>query len=411
MPATGHPLTQQLGGSPFEYDLRRSSPGSAPLHGGLQGSPRSSPAPCVVFLTRAADGETTALQARCIAQGIASVRLDADRLGGDQLGADQLAPDRPGGVSVALDLQRCLLVVDGTEVRPTVVWKRHFAADAVPQAPNAPLTQFVRQSWDGFARQLGTVAHSVIGATDLGLLEQLSDAAHLGVSVPRTVVAPDARTAGRLLGTGHLVAKALHSHFVEATPGTLTGVFPRVLSASAGNSSGHSFENSSGHSSENSSGNPPGTDSGEFDVSGPPAVFQEFVEHTAEIRAYLVGDEVAAFRVEKEGAADLWHDEEAVRVVPCPVPDGLDAVVRKLASQWALHYGAFDFLMSPDGPVFLEVNTDGDWRWFEGKAQSSAVSSAAWRLVAGLHEAALKDGWAPSGPPGGALNLASFLAL
>jgi hypothetical protein len=43
---------------------------------------------------------------------------------------------------------------------------------------------------------------------------------------------------------------------------------------------------------------------------------------------------------------------------------------------------AFDLLVTGGDHVFLEVNVNCDWRWFEHRAQDSRVSEAVHRWVA-----------------------------
>src|SRR6202012_4878094 len=113
-----------------------------------------------------------------------------------------------------------------------------------------------------------------------GLLEQLTLARAHGIATPRTVVATDPAAAGELLGSPQVIVKALHQHFVEATPGLLSGVFPQISDRA-----------------------------GLGRASGPPVVVQAYVEHQAEIRAYCVGGQVAAcMRVTKSDPAQPWLD-------------------------------------------------------------------------------------------------------
>jgi hypothetical protein len=52
-----------------------------------------------------------------------------------------------------------------------------------------------------------------------------------------------------------------------------------------------------------------------------------------------------------------------------------------------LRYGAFDFMVTEECFVFLEVNVDGDWAWFEAAAgEDSRVSDAFRQLLVELYK-------------------------
>ncbi|GAB3880605.1 hypothetical protein GCM10027612_08450 [Microbispora bryophytorum subsp. camponoti] len=133
---------------------------------------------------------------------------------------------------------------------------------------------------------------------------------------------------------------------------------------------------------------------------------QEHVEHDAELRVYHVAGAVHAYAVGKRAPDSPWREEAEVTVTPVAAPPAAADAVRRLASLWGLTYGAFDLLLSGGEVVFLEVNTDGDWRWFETKAGGRAVSTAVALAVRTLHLTALGN----TGPPS-PLDLVDFLLL
>jgi hypothetical protein len=174
------------------------------------------------------------------------------------------------------------------------------------------------------------------------------------------------------------VIKALHRHFAEAEPGRLTGVFAKVVDRRALRAS-----------------------------AGPPVVVQEYVEHEAEFRVYHVDGDLHAFEVRKRDPADPWLAPDRVTVVAAEVPTAIAAATRKLASALALRYGAFDYLLGRGQAVFLEVNPDGDWRWAERRAGSSAVTLAVSRMLHRMHHRGLPPNAAPGN---GAFDLLAFLS-
>jgi hypothetical protein len=356
-------LSRQLRPSGYVLDVR---PKRAPAAGRPGEASASAPLPCVLLLSRSCDGELTAVGRLLGRAGVPAERLNADELAATDL---------------LIDPSRRALRLDGRWLAPTVVWNRHFSARAIDGSAGPACDMFLRDSWQAVAGQLAALAPAAIGMRNPGRLEQLLAAAGLQIAVPRTVVATDAAGAGNLLGAGRdLVVKAVDQHFVEASPGALSGVFPVAVKAS-----------------ELPSGRRP----------GPPVIVQEYVDHDAELRVYYVGGRVHGFQVGKESAADPWLAADRVTVRPVDLPATVVAATTQLAERLSLRYGAFDFLLQGDRPVFLEVNPDGDWLWAESKAAAAPVTEAVAQLLCELH----REHRAPPGAPGGAggFDLLSFL--
>ncbi|WP_370151121.1 RimK family alpha-L-glutamate ligase [Streptacidiphilus sp. EB129] len=253
------------------------------------------------------------------------------------------------------------------------------ACDGSPFGASA-LDRFARVSRAEFIDQLARTATVCVPRRRPGLLEQLRDAARLGIATPRTLVGVDAAAAAAALTGPRIVVKALGSHFVESGPGLLTGVFAEVLDRA------ELLDRS--------------------EPAGPPMVFQEYVEHQRELRVYYVHGELHAYAVAKSSPAEPWLSPAAVRVRAVRPPDAVLRAARTLAEAWELHYCAFDFLLragEPAGePVFLEANLNGDWRWFETAAGDPRVTHAAVRMLRALHRR-------ESAGDGAGIDLLSFL--
>jgi glutathione synthase/RimK-type ligase-like ATP-grasp enzyme len=67
------------------------------------------------------------------------------------------------------------------------------------------------------------------------------------------------------------------------------------------------------------------------------------------------------------------------------VPWAVAGAARRFAAALPLRFGAFDFLVRGETPVFLEVNVTGDWRWAEALAGAEPVTLAAARMLCELH--------------------------
>lgn len=320
---------------------------------------------CVLILSRRGDGEATEAASLLRRIGVPVHRLDADGLAGVEA---VLAPDGT-------------LTLDGHRFAPTVTWLRHFSLRAAPDDSRAgPVggRMVYRDAWTVLARQLALASPAAIGAADPGQLVQHAQARALGVRTPRGVVTTDPAGAAGLLPAERYVLKVLDRHFVEPEPGRLAWYLPQVLDRSqlAG-----------------LPGLPRGT----------PVVLQEYVEHEAEFRVYIAGGELHAFEVAKAHPRDIWTRPDQVRVRHVRPPAAVAAAVRALAGAAGLVYGAFDVLSDRGEAVFLEMNTHGDWQWFERKAGVDLVTRAVVRTVRDLHWSAVGD------PRPAAVNLLAFL--
>ena len=265
---------------------------------------------------------------------------------------------------VSFDLGERCLTIGGQRVRPVVVWVRHAVAGAVHshQVRTTGAAGYGLQGAECWAKLLNLIA-ATSGASlpgrAPGFARQLVDAGQHGVRVPRTVVGTDVGAAMRILSTRRAVVKVPDARLLEHRPDARETFTPRVIGSADG---------------------PPEWMDGSF-----PAVVQEYVEHASEHRVYYADGGVFAFTVDKPAPDSLWTDPARVTVRPARCPEHLAGIVRSLSRAWGLRYGAFDFLVTRSNePVFLEVNADGDWLWFERKAGSDPVSFMAMTMVADL---------------------------
>ncbi|MEW9532564.1 BTAD domain-containing putative transcriptional regulator [Microbispora sp. NPDC049125] len=319
--------------------------------------------PCVVLADRAGLGEFAVLQRGLRTLGVPSLRINAGSI------AD---------LRVVRRHEDGTLTVDGRRVLPTVTWVRHFSPRAIPGGNGSALSLFRADSWCALVDQVSALsAVRLPGGADPGRLVQLDGAARAGIRTPRTIVTTDPGAASAALGCDRIIVKALNRHFVETEPGTMEGIFPEIVDAAAAAS---------------------------LAVRDVPMIVQEYVDHWAELRVYFVDGEIRAFRVGKHTPEAIWRDAASVTVSPMAAPECVAVAAHRLAGLWGLRYGAFDFLLTGDGPVFLEVNPDGDWRWFESKAGVDDVSIAALSMVRGLHRQAAQEG-------ASTIDLAGFLVL
>lgn len=288
---------------------------------------------------------------------------------------------------ITVDLDRRAIRVDGRWIRPTVTWVRHFTPRAMPARRGAAQRAFAVGSWQALGGQFGAICAQTISSTGAGLLHQLAAARAAGLRVPRTIVSTDPTAAAESLGAGTVIVKALPEHFIEASPGLLTGVFPEVTDVRAMRRPGR--------------------------PTRIPVVVQELIGHEAEIRGYFIGGDLVTFSVSKTSPAQPWLEPNAVRARRIEPPPGVAAAMTALAAALSVRYGAFDFLISGGEPIFLELNWAGDWHWFETRARARSVTIAATKMLRDLHQQALANSFAghlpdQHHPPG--IDLITFLA-
>jgi glutathione synthase/RimK-type ligase-like ATP-grasp enzyme len=111
-------------------------------------------------------------------------------------------------------------------------------------------------------------------------------------------------------------------------------------------------------------------------------IVQQYVHSDHELRVFVVGERLISYRVDKLDPAQLWVNPDAVEVRAVDIPPALGDALLALARFWRLDVAAFDLLVAGGEPVFLEVNINCDWRWFERRSDEPAVSSAVASWVA-----------------------------
>jgi hypothetical protein len=358
-------LSRQLYTPGYVLDVRPRRPPPTKRQGQASTSP---PLPCVVLLSRSCDAELDAVGDLLDKVGVPTARINADEL---------------SATGLLIDPGRRAIRRNGRWIAPAVVWKRHFSARAIEGSASLAYDMFLRDSWRAVADQLAALSPAAIGMQNPGLLEQMLVAQGCQISVPRTVVTTDPAAAGDLLSDRpRLFVKALDQHFVEASPGRLSGVFPVEVNA---------------------------LELQPAPQPGPPVIVQEYIEHDAELRVYYIDGQVHGFEVGKEAAADPWLAADRMTVRHMEVPAAVVLATRLLAKGLSLRYGAFDFLLQGDMPVFLEVNPDGDWLWAELKAQTAPVTLAVAQMLCGLYRRYRPSLAAPGSRVADSFDLISFL--
>ena len=105
-----------------------------------------------------------------------------------------------------------------------------------------------------------------------------------------------------------------------------------------------------------------------------PGIFQKFVPKAYEVRATVVGRRVFSGKIDSQASAETqvdWrHRPFDMEQTPIALPPELEAKIHEFMEAFGLVYGAFDFIVTPDGRyVFLEINPAGQYMWVETKTK------------------------------------------
>lgn len=115
-----------------------------------------------------------------------------------------------------------------------------------------------------------------------------------------------------------------------------------------------------------------------------PGIFQERIEKSYELRITVIGGRVFAVKIDSQALAETqldWrHAQHDVPYQAVTLPNEITTKINAFMEFLGLMYGAFDFIVTPDGRyVFLEVNPGGAYMWVEaatGLAITPAIAEA-----------------------------------
>jgi ATP-grasp ribosomal peptide maturase len=113
--------------------------------------------------------------------------------------------------------------------------------------------------------------------------------------------------------------------------------------------------------------------------------FQWWTSKREEARVIVIGSQVYAVAIRAGSAAariDWRADYDSLRYAHIELPVDVERGIRSVMNQLNLVYGAFDFVISPEGRwIFLEVNPGGQFGWLEHETDLPLTAAVADLLV------------------------------
>jgi hypothetical protein len=247
-------------------------------------------------------------------------------------------------------------------------WFRRFPTrEANPTSTEGFIADQIHLAWRGFfqgAHWAWMNNPSAVSAAELKM-SQLRAASAVGLMIPETLVTNDPTSAREFVADGPTIAKTIASRTMQEHDSTYA-VFAQTVTV-------------------------PDFDEDDA-IGGCPMILQRRIDHEADVRVTVVGDQVfgASIHVSQRQPTDVdWRavNQSRIRYDPfIPSPVVAEACLMLLKA-FDLSYGALDFLRTPKGDlIFLELNPSGQWGWIE-RAVSLPISRAiAQTLVAMARE-------------------------
>ncbi|MFD7896464.1 ATP-dependent carboxylate-amine ligase [Streptomyces sp. NPDC059743] len=171
---------------------------------------------------------------------------------------------------------------------------------------------------------------------------QLRIAAESGLAVPRTLITNDPAAAQRFADdVGRLVYKPFHP-VRGVVEGRTAAVYTSIVDP---------------------------RDISHPDIATTAHLFQEWVPKAHEVRLTAIGQEIFSAEIHTDserGYVDWRSDYESHVYRVCKQPADVSDGVWRMLNRLGLPYGAFDFVVTPNGEwVFLEVNPSGQYGFIE----------------------------------------------
>lgn len=229
------------------------------------------------------------------------------------------------------------------------IWFRHFSLDTIPRFKRNIENMYVREQWETLFTLINSLGIKMISRFDEEKIFakplQINVASKVGLKVPRTVISNRKKDIEDSFANDIIFAKILKHHNIEYEPNKLRHVYGRNIKA---------------------------TDFSKKSYLLAPTIFQDSIRNKKEIRITFFGNYISAteyINVEQ----DDWHDQGiyGFSMKNFDIPDVLLKKVRNFINKSKLYVGTIDLLIVGEECYFLEVNTNGDWRWIEVQTEQN----------------------------------------
>lgn len=319
----------------------------------------------VLMIGEAGDWSIDVVAAELASRGVASFRFDTAEFPGRAQIAARFDPE-----SSAQCWQGTIRSVDGTVAIENVaaVYYRKPRDFELSSRMSEPERRFARaQARVGIGGVLSSVRgrwvnHPAAVADAEYKPRQIAIAARCGLPVPATLITNDPDEVRAFASArSRLIVKPLAAPIVHEGGG-FTSIYTRLV------------------------GEADFVDLGGVDTTA--HLFQEFVEKEYEVRLTAIGDRLftVAIPARSQAAQVDWrtdYDSLTYEVVECP--HFITSRIGRFLESCVLVYGAFDFVVRPDGEwVFLECNSGGQWGWLAEECGLPIAAAIAEALIEGL---------------------------
>jgi ATP-grasp ribosomal peptide maturase len=190
---------------------------------------------------------------------------------------------------------------------------------------------------------------------------QLAVALRHGLRIPETVVTNDPDSAAAFCASAPtgVIYKVLSAGMVERVPGRGVGsIFTTEIT-------------------------PAMLETRMREITVAPCMFQHRIPVLHHLRVTVVGTTVHVAGIEAPAGVLDWRLHYGdLRYFVTSLPPDVEAATLAMMRTLELRFGAFDFIVTPEGAVvFLEVNPSGQWLWLD-RAAGLAISDALADLLA-----------------------------
>ena len=230
------------------------------------------------------------------------------------------------------------------------IWMRRPRDFVVDERLNAGAAEFARNEaragLGGVLRSASSlwVNHPEKEVTACYKPLQLTLAARLGLSIPRTLITNDPDAARTFIETNKngTIYKTLHVPLTKSGDHPDSLIFTSIIS--------------------------PDDLAALATIRYTPCLLQEWVPKAFELRATVINGRVftAALRTNGTPAVDWRAAHGDLEYSGYVLPERVNDLLLKLVDELGLVFATADFVVTPDGDhVFLEVNPNGQWAWLE----------------------------------------------